>query len=123
VFGAQRTFVFGRAHYAFAGVCAQFGFADPIENERDEYSAFAGYHLQVTRRLQADLFYRGGCFQYSVGNRQDWNQIISVSGRYEVTTWFAVSTSAYFTTNRSNRETFDYDAGNVGGGIGLTMRF
>jgi hypothetical protein len=123
VFGAQRTFIFGRAHYAYAGVSAQFGFADPVENERDEYSGYAGYHLQVTRRLQADLFYRGGFFQYSGGNRQDWNQIVSLSGRYEVTTWLAVTMSAYLTTNRSNRPTFDYDAGNVGGGIGVTMRF
>jgi hypothetical protein len=94
-----------------------------VENERDEYSAYAGYHVQVTRRLQADLFYRGSCFQYSVGNRHDWNQIGSVSGRYEVTAWLAITLSAYLTTNRSNRETFDYDAGNVGGGIGVMMRF
>lgn len=122
-FGAQRAFVFGRAHYAFAGASALFGFADPKEAQRNEFSAYAGYHLQATRRFEADLLYRYGYFVYGEGGRRDHNQTIALSLRYEFTEWFAVFASAYFGINRSNQSVFDYDAGNLGGGLGLSFKF
>ena len=53
--GGQKTFVFSQAHYAYFGLSALTGFSAPKDAQRSEFAAFAGYHLQVTRHLGADL--------------------------------------------------------------------
>jgi len=121
---AQKNFVLSRAHYFFAGLAAQGGFADPSDAQRDEYSAYGGDHVDLTRFLEADLSYRYGFFHYrEEGSRRDHNQSVSIAVRYNVTDWFSASATTFFGWNRSNQRAFDYDVVNGGIGLGLTVRF
>jgi hypothetical protein len=121
--GAQKAVPFSQAHYAFFGVAGQLGFADPKVAERSELSAFAGYHLQATRNLQADLLYRYAHLIYSEGGRIDRNQTVSLALRYRLTDWLTASASVFVGRNQSNQEVFDYDLANGGGGLTLSIQF
>jgi hypothetical protein len=119
----QKAFEFSQAHYAYLGASAQAGFADPTEAERAEFAAFAGYHAQITRSLEADLLYRYGFYPYSEGGREDHNQTVSVALRYRFTEWASVFASGFVAWNRSNQKVFDYDAANGGVGLTLSLQF
>jgi hypothetical protein len=119
----QKAFEFSQAHYAYFGASAQAGFADPKEAERAEFAGFAGYHLQATRHLEADILYRYGFYPYSEGGREDHNQTVSLALRYRFTEWASVFASGFVAWNRSNQEVFDYDATNAGVGLTLSLQF
>jgi hypothetical protein len=121
--GAQKIFPLARAHAIVLGAAAQWGFADPEEAERDEYSIYAGYHVELTRSFHADLFYRAAYYRYSAADRDDVNQNVSASVRYRLTDWASVNASASFGFNRSSEEVFDYDVINSGGGLAVDVRF
>jgi hypothetical protein len=121
--GAQKTVAFSQAHHAFFGASGQIGFADPEIAERSELSAFAGYRLQVTRDLEADLLYRYAYFFYSEGDRRDQNQTVSLGVRYRITDWFNAGASTYFGWNQSNQNVFDYHVANGGVGLTLSLQF
>ena len=122
--GAQKNFVLSRAHYFFAGLSAQGAVADPSEAQRDEYSAFGGYHVDLTQNLEAELSYRYGFFVYrEEGSRRDHNQSVTIALKYNVTDWFAVAATSFFGWNRSNQSIYDYDVVNGGVGLRLTLRF
>ena len=119
----QKAFEFSQAHYAYVGASAQAGFADPEDAERTEFAGFAGYHLQATRSLEADLLYRYGYYLYSEGGREDHNQTLSVALRYRFAEWISVFASGFLAWNRSNQRAFDYDAANGGGGLTVSVQF
>lgn len=122
--GAQKNFVLGRAHYFFGGLSAQAGFADPAAAQRDEYSAYGGYHVDLTQNLEADIAYRYGFFLYrEEGSRRDHNQSVTIALKYNVTDWFSVVATSFFGWNRSNQRIYDYDVVNGGVGLGVTARF
>jgi hypothetical protein len=76
-------------------------------------------------RLALDLGYRYAFFDYRDGGtgRGDHNHSVSLSLRYDITTWLNVTSTLQGTWNRSNQEVFNYDAMNVGGYFGLGYRF
>jgi hypothetical protein len=121
--GVQKAIVFSQAHYAFFGLVAQIGFAEPKESERSEASAFAGYHLQATRKLQADLLYRYARYDYTEASRTDQNQTLSLALRYQFAEWASAYVSSFITWNASDVTAFEYDAGNAGGGLTLSLEF
>ncbi len=121
--GMQKSVPFSQAHYAFAGVSGQLGFADPKNAERDELAAYAGYHLQATRKLEVDLLYRYAHYIYTEGGRRDANQTLSLGLRYHFTEWFSAMASTYVGWNRSTLSAFDYDVANGGGGLSLMLQF
>ena len=119
----QKTIPLSRAHYFYAGASALFGFADPVVEQRDEYALFAGYHLQATRHLDADLLYRYARYVYSKNGRDDDNQAITLSARYAVRDWVSVFASTFAGFNRSNYTVFDYNVVNAGVGLGVSVKF
>lgn len=121
--GVQKAVSFSQAHYAYLGAVGLLGFADPVQSERSELSAYAGYHLQATRNLEADLVYRYAYLRYTEGDRADHNQTLSLGLRYRFTDWFHASASTYMSWNRSNQEVFNYDAANAGVGLTLSLQF
>lgn len=121
--GAQKVIPFSQAHYAYFGVSGQIGFADPKEAERSDLSAYGGYHVQATRNLDVDLLYRYSYLSYSKGPRADRFQTLSLALHYRFTDWFSVSASTFSGWNRSNRNVFDYNSANVGGGLTLSLQF
>ncbi len=123
-FGAQRAFILGRAHSITIGYSSVLGFADPRPAERDEHGVFAGYHVNLTRRLELDLSYRASLYVYSGdGNRHDINQTASLGVRYNFTPWAAATVFGSFVANNSNRNTFDYTAVTSGVGAAVSIKF
>lgn len=121
--GAQKIFSLAPAHYIWTGGAAAFGFSDPAAARRNEYSLFAGYHLDATRALGLDLSYRIAWLQYVEGDRDDLNQSVSLGLRYRAADWLSASGSVSYTHNVSNSATFDYQAFNTGVGLSLSIRF
>jgi len=123
--GLQKIYPLARAHAIYGGISAQWSFADPEESGRDEYVAFLGYRVQATRKIEADLFYRYGYYDYreSELDRRDHNQTLSLTIRYAPVEWVSLSATSFAGINRSNEEAFDYDVLNVGLGLQVSMRF
>jgi hypothetical protein len=122
--GIQKVIPFSRAHAAWFGASAQWTWAEPQEPGRDEYSAFAGYHLQIAEPLGADLAYRYGYFVYRQDDgRRDQNHTISLGLRYVPFEWASISATTFLGFNRSNRSAFDYDVWNAGIGLQFSVRF
>lgn len=122
--GVQKVVPFSRAQAVYFGASAQWSFADPKPAGRDEYTVYAGYRVQLTRHIDADLFYRYGRYVYRFGNgRHDNNQTVSLSLHYTPTEWLSLSAAGFFGANRSNHTAFDYDVANAGVGIQFSIRF
>lgn len=121
--GAEKVFQFGSTRYAVLGLSGRISFAAPRSNERQEISAYAGYHFEPTSRMDVDLGYRYGRFLYTDGGRKDHNQTISLGLRYRLTDWFSASASSFYVWDRSNQDVFSYNAGTVGGALMFMMRF
>ncbi len=122
--GVQKVVPFSRAQSVYFGASAQWSFADPKQAGRDEYVGYAGYHAQLTRRIDADLFYRYGHYVYRYGSgRHDENQTVSMSLHYRPTDWLNFSASTFFGVNRSNRTAFEYDVLNGGVGVQCSLQF
>jgi hypothetical protein len=122
--GVQRVVPFSRAQAVYFGASAQWSFADPKPAGRDEYTVYAGYHAQLTRHVDADIFYRYGRYVYRYGEgRHDNNQTVSLALHYAPAEWLSFSGAGFFGANRSNQKAFDYDVGNVGVGLQVSVRF
>jgi hypothetical protein len=121
--GAQKTFVLGRSHALTLGVVGMAGISDPYSAQRDQVGGFIGYHLQLTRQVDADLLYRAGYFCYNQGNRKDWNEVVSASFTYHLNQWASLVAFLSFGDNRSNRSAFEYDVFSGGGGLAVNVHF
>lgn len=122
--GAQKVVPLTRAQAVYVGASAQWSFAEPQPAGRDEYVAYAGYRAQLTRRLDADLYYRYGRYIYRAGEgRKDHNQTLSLTLHYVPAPWLSFSAAGFLGVNRSNQSTFDYEAGNLGVGAQTAIRF
>lgn len=122
--GLQKVVSFTRAQAFYAGVSAQWSFAEPQPAGRDEYVAYAGYRAQLTRSIDTDVFYRFGRYVYRQGDgRRDNNQTVSLGLHYSPTEWLSFSATGFYGFNRSNRRVFDYEVANAGVGLQVSMRF
>jgi hypothetical protein len=122
--GVQKAIPFSRAHGVYLGLSAQWSATDPKETGRDEYVAFAGYRVQFTRSIDADLSYRYGHYIYREGDgREDDNHAVSLALHYTPVEWLSFSATSFLNFNRSNQPVFDYDVGNLGLALQLSVRF
>lgn len=119
----QKLFVLGRSHAISAGVIGSAGISDPFAEQRDQVGFALGYHLQLTRQLDAAFGYRHSWYFYNGGGRTDLNQVLSFGLHYRVTPWATLDGFISGATNYSNRSAFKYDVFSAGGGAGLTIRF
>jgi hypothetical protein len=122
--GAQKSFAIAKAHALYGGVNAEWDWSNPKSAERDAYSVFAGYRVQATRKIDADLYYRYARYRYSdYDGRQDNNQVVAMTWRYEPVEWASLSATSYFTWNRSTQSQFNYDAFTVGVAVQVSVNF
>lgn len=121
--GLQKAFVLSRAHYFYAGYASQLSIARPRLSQRDEHGAYAGYHVNLTRALQGDFFYRIAWFDYAEGGRNDLNQTVSSSFQYYFTKWLYAYASASLVVNNSNRPLLDYNSFSPAVGLNATLKF
>lgn len=121
--GAQKVFVFGRSHALTVGVSGNAGLSDPSTAQRHQLGAFASYHLQLTRDLGADFLWRPAVHFYDDADRSDFNNILSASFRYRLTTYAELNAFVTYGANRSEDAAFDYDVFTTGVGASVTVRF
>lgn len=123
--GAQKVWPLARAHSVIAGVQTQWSWADPSESQRDEYSAYVGYHLDIARNFSTDLNYRFAVFDYrdSTLGRRDRSHIVTLGFRYALEEWLSISATTFWNSNSSNYDVFGYEVWNIGGNLGLSAKF
>jgi Putative beta-barrel porin 2 len=124
IFGAEIPFRLGRAQQLSLGADADISVgADHQSPRRNNYEAYAGYTLRVTRALFVNAIGRVVVRDYHQNNRTDVSEILSMTASYELTTWWTVSALATLARNDSNHDVFDYNVANVGGAITLSAKF
>ena len=121
--GGQKIFAFGRSHFLATGLTGIVGLSDPRSQERNQAAVHVGYHLQITRSFDVDLFYRYAAQFYTAGDRIDRNQTLSLGMGVGATRWLRVAGSISAARNDSNQSEFEYDVLNLGGGIKLEITF
>lgn len=121
--GAQKVFPVGRSQTFTLGTTAMGGIADPSSAQRQQLGVFAGYHWQITRDLEAELFYRFAAYFYDRADRTDGNHVVSANVRYRISRYADINGFVSFGANRSSVPNFDYNVVTAGAGVGLTVRF
>ncbi len=121
--GAQKTFVLGRSHFLSAGIIGVIGETAPASQQRDQAGVYFGYHLQITRSLDADLFYRYTGQFYGDDARTDHNQTLSLGLGYSPTRGIRLTGGVSGARNDSTKGAFGYEVINFGVGVGLAARF
>jgi hypothetical protein len=124
ILGAELPFRYSRAQQFSLGVRADLSFsATPDEPQRNDYEAYLGYLLGLSRAFVIDAVARVVVHDYHVGDRTDVSEILGLGATYRLTEWWAISFIGSFAWNQSNHSVFDYEVGNVGGALAFTLRF
>jgi hypothetical protein len=121
--GVQKPWVVSSAQLVYVGGIAEFDFADPTAPQRNDYRIYAGYQVDLTRSIRAQLFYQIAVYDYTDISRTDLNNTISASGTYKFTEWLSLTAVASGGFNNSSRPVFDYEAFNGGGNVTIDFKF
>ncbi len=121
--GFNKVFPFSRAHFLMAGFSATMSMQDPAAAQRDDFSLYANYVANLTRALEASLYYRISYIVYDFGGREDLGNNVSLGLRYKITEWCDVNSTGSLSFNNSEEPIFDYASYSVGGTVGLRYRF
>jgi len=122
--GGQKIFAVGKSQSFFTlGASVTGDIAEPSSAQRQMAAIFAGYHWQISRAFEAELYYRAAGYFYNHADHTDCNQAVSGSLRYRLSRNADLNGFVSFSSNRSDKSRFDYNSVTSGGGIGLTIRF
>ena len=121
--GGQKIFAVGRSQAFTLGASVMGDIAEPSSAQRQQAAVFAGYHWQITRAFEADLYYRFAGYFNNRADRTDGNHVVSGSIRCRLSRFADLNGFLSWSTNQSAEDGFDYDALTAGGGIALTLRF
>jgi hypothetical protein len=122
--GGQKIFGVGRAQSFFTlGASVTGDISEPSSAQRQVAAIFAGYHWQITRAFEAELYYRLAGYFYNHADHADCNQVVSGNVRYRLSRNVDLNGFVSFSGNRSDTARFDYNAVTAGGGIAVTIRF
>lgn len=122
--GLQKPFVFSRAHSATIALQTDLNLDGwPDYALRNRFALLLGYQANLTRKLQANLFYQLAYFPFLEVDRRDWNQILSAGLAYNFTPWFSVNASVSAAFNDSNENFYTYNVLNTGAGVSAVIRF
>lgn len=124
IFAAEMPFRFGRAQQLLFGADANISVAaDHQSPRRNDYEAYAGYTVRLTRALSVNAVGRVVVRDYHENDRTDVSEILSLTASYALTNWWSMSFITTLTRSDSNHDVFDYSVANVGGAITLTAKF
>lgn len=127
LFGAQKIFPISKAHYVYVGHSSQIAISDPTSVQRNDYSLFCGYHVDLTRACSYDFGYRFAYEPYNLktleGEREDMNQSVTSGITYKFNEYLSVFGFASITLNNSNQPAYNYDVCNAGGGLNVIYKF
>ncbi len=121
---AELPFRFGNAQQISVGADTLLSVgADHQFPRRNDYEGYIGYSVALTPAFSLQAVGRVVGRVYHQNDRRDVSEIISAVATYRVTNWCAVSALSSFAHNDSNQSGFDYDVGNVGGALELSLKF
>ena len=122
--GLQKPFVFSRAHSGTLGFLTDINLNGwPDYAVRNRFALLAGYQVNLTRVLQANLFYQVAYFPFVETSRQDLNQIVSAGLSLNLSPRFSITASVSGSFNNSNEDYYNYSVLNTGAGISANIKF
>jgi hypothetical protein len=124
IVSAEIPFRISRAQQMSIGVDANISvYAVPDGPRRDDFEAWIGYSVQLTRALVLSGTARVVFHDYILTDRLDVGEIVALNANYSITRYLSVSALASFAANQSNHSTFDYQVVNGGGAVAVSIRF
>lgn len=124
IFNAELPFPIGRNQQFAIGVDANISVAADFQSpRRNDYDAYIGYSLVLTREFSLSAAGRFVARDYHQNDRLDLSEIVSLTATYQLTPWWDVSAIGSFARNDSNHDAFDYTVGNVGGTMAFSLKF
>ena len=124
ILNAEVPFQFGRVQQVWLGADTNLSVgADHQFPRRNDYEGYVGYSADVTRAFSVHVVGRVVDRDYHQNGRNDVSEIISTTATYRVANWCWLSAISSFAHNDSNQDQFDYDVGNAGGVLELSLRF
>ncbi len=122
--GIQKTLVFDRRNSLYLNLMGDWDVAGNVDDfEHAEYIADISYRFKIMRDLIFSVSYRFTWFDYYNLDRSDALNIIGVYLNWSPRKWLNVYAGCTFNFNDSDIDVFDYDAANLGGGVGAQLRF
>ena len=123
-FSAELPFRLSRSQQLSIGVDTNISVAaDPQPPRRQDFEVYLGYSAQLTRAVFVGVTGRAVVHDYVQGDRLDVTEILGLSATYSISKNITASAIGSFAANQSNHSVFDYQVGNVGGSVALSVRF
>jgi hypothetical protein len=121
---AEMPFHLSRAQQLSLGADANFSLTgDPNGPRRHDFETYLGYSVQLTRALFMSASARVVLHDYVLTDRVDVSEILAMSATYSVTKFLSANALGSLAANQSNHSVFDYQVGNIGGAVSLSLRF
>ena len=114
----------GRAQQISIGASANVSlYATPDPPQRNDFGVYVGYSVNLSRSFSLNAAGNLVVRPYDSGGRTDVSEILALSANYRIRDWLTVSAISTFVANQSNRDVFDYEVFNIGGGITVSFKF
>lgn len=97
--------------------------AYPSNARRNEFDLWTGFRWKIAEPLELQTYYIVSLFNYVDSSRVDVTQNVGGSLIFSLTSWAKISATANFGANNSTDSFFNYTVVNVGGTLGLNIRF
>jgi hypothetical protein len=133
IINAEIPFRFGRAQTLSLGADANISLAateshqppniNAISAQRSDYGVYLGYSAVLTRSFFVNAVGRLVVRQYYEGGRDDLSEILALTANYRVNKFLTVSAVSTLAASKSNQSVFDYNVANLGGAVGLSVKF
>ena len=122
--GIQKTLVIDRQNSIYMNFMGDWDLdSDVNELEHAEYIADLSYRYKIMRDLVLSASYRFTWFDYYNVDRNDALNLMGLYLNWSPRKWINLYVGGVYNINNSNVDVFDYNANNLGGGLGLQIRF
>lgn len=122
--GVQKSFLLDRRNSIGVTLLGDWDVeTDVAELDRNEYVADLSWRFKIMRDLVFGLSYRYSWLDYQQVDREDSLHIGAASLTWSPLKWMDIYASASLNLNESDADVFDYQSNNLGGGLGVKVRF
>jgi|GEM_PF-4849177 len=131
-YSALKLFTINPDNLVFVGYSGEYHHATPGTFSRADNSIVVGYNRQLMPRLVGQIVYKGMAEIYAqdspnafgvLEERNDWNNLVSLSFTYNPTDWCSLRIAGTYNTNNSTAQGRDYENFQAGADLGLTLKY
>lgn len=123
-FGVQKLFIINRRNSIATSILADWDIDNDVSQlKRNEYIGDVAWRFLLTRKVELSLNYRYTWFDYADVDRTDSFHSVGFNVTYSPWTWLQLYAGASYSFNDSSFDPYDYEAANLGGGIGARLKF